>query len=186
MKAGQIEAAEASEQQPPAQGLKKWMSIVDFVLRIVAAIGTLGSAIAMATTNETLPFFTQFLQFRAQYNDIQSFTFFVIANGVVCGYLVLSIPLSIFHVKRPAMTITRIILIIFDTAMMALLTAGGSAAAAIVYIAHNGNSSANWFAICQQFNSFCERTTGSLIGSFGATLAMMLLIILSAVVISRP
>ncbi|KAF8021447.1 hypothetical protein BT93_G1781 [Corymbia citriodora subsp. variegata] len=185
MKAGQLEAAEALELNPPAQGLKKWMSMVDFALRIVAAIGTLGSAIAMATTNETLPFFTQFLQFRAQYNDLPSFTFFVIANGVVCGYLVLSIPLSIFHIKRPELTITRIILIIFDTAMMALLTAGGSAAAAIVYLAHNGNSSANWFAICQQFSSFCERITGSLIGSFGATLALILLIIISAVVISR-
>ncbi|XP_030547346.1 casparian strip membrane protein 3-like [Rhodamnia argentea] len=185
MKPGQLEAAEASELQPPAQGLKKWMSILDFILRIVAAIGTLGSAIAMATTNETLRFFTQFIQFRAEYNDLPSFTFFVIANSLVCGYLVLSIPLSIFHIKRPALTITRIILIILDTAMMALLTAGGSAAAAIVYLAHNGNSSANWFAICQQFNSFCKRITGSLIGSFGATLALILLIILSAVVISR-
>ncbi|KAI3429170.1 uncharacterized protein J3R85_008592 [Psidium guajava] len=185
MKAGHIEAAESPEPNPPAQGLKKWMSILDFVLRIAAAIGTLGSAVAMATTNQTLSYFAQFVQFRAEYSDLPSFKFFVIANGLVCGYLVLSIPLSIFHIKRPALTITRIILIILDTAMMALLTAGGSAAAAIVYLAHEGNSSANWFAFCQQFNSFCERITGSLIGSFGATLALLLLIILSAVVISR-
>lgn len=48
--------------------------------------------------------------------------------------------------------------------MLALLTAGASAAAAIVYLAHKGNVRANWFAICQQFDSFCERISGSLIG----------------------
>ncbi|CAI0388433.1 unnamed protein product [Linum tenue] len=28
----------------------------------------------MATTNETLPFFTQFIRFRAEYNDLPTFT----------------------------------------------------------------------------------------------------------------
>ena len=69
--------------------------------------------------------------------------------------------------------------------MLALLTAGASAAAAIVYLAHKGNSRANWIAICQQFNSFCERISGSMIGSFGGILIFVVLILLSAVALSR-
>ncbi|KAB1208108.1 CASP-like protein 1 [Morella rubra] len=140
----------------------------------------------MGTTNETLPFFTQFIQFKAQYNDLPTFTFFVIANSIVCGYLVLSLPVSVFHIIRSTAAVnSRIVLVIFDTVMLALLTAGASAAAAIVYLAHKGNASANWFAICQQFNSFCERISASLIGSFGGVVVFMLLIMTSAVAISR-
>lgn len=72
-----------------------------------------------------------------------------------------------------------------EQAMLALLTAGASAAAAIVYLAHKGNTRANWFAICQQFNSFCERISGSLIGSFGGILVLVFLILISAVTLSR-
>lgn len=49
-------------------------SVVDFFLRIIAIVATLGSAIAMGTTNETLPFFTQFIRFRAKYTDLPMFT----------------------------------------------------------------------------------------------------------------
>lgn len=69
--------------------------------------------------------------------------------------------------------------------MLGLLTAGASAAAAIIYLAHKGNTRANWIAICQQYNSFCERISGSLIGSFAGILIFILLILLSAVALSR-
>ncbi|VVA20092.1 PREDICTED: casparian strip [Prunus dulcis] len=166
--AGAIELGESksTSSTPKIGGVNRGASILDFILRIIAFLGTLVSAIAMGTTRERLPFFTQFLQFRAEYDDLPTFTFFVVANSVVCGYLVFSLALSIFHIIRSNAKRSRIILIFFDTAMLALLTAGASAAAAIVYLAHKGNAKANWFAICQQFNSFCERISGSLIGSF--------------------
>ncbi|KAH7851500.1 hypothetical protein Vadar_012536 [Vaccinium darrowii] len=166
-------------------GMNRGLAIFDFILRLVAIVATLASAIAMGTTDETLPFFTQFIQFRAEYEDFPTFTFFVVANSVVCVYLVLSLALSIFHIIRSHAHISRIILIFFDTAMLGLLTAAASAAAAIVYLAHKGNTRANWFAICQQFNSFCQRISGSLIGSFGGILILILLIFLSAVALSR-
>ncbi|GMY13719.1 casparian strip membrane protein 3 [Fagus crenata] len=165
--------------------MNKGVSVLDFILRLVAVLGTLGSAIAMGTTNETLPFVTRFIRFRAEYNDFPVFTFFVVANSIVSTYLVLSLPLSIFHILRSSVQRSRVLLIFIDTAMLALLTAGASAAAAIVFLAHKGNAKTNWFAICQQFNSFCERTSGSLIGSFGAIVVFILLILLSAVALSR-
>ncbi|KAJ3672883.1 hypothetical protein LUZ60_006257 [Juncus effusus] len=167
------------------RGMSRGISVLDLIFRCVAIIGTLASAISMGTTNETLPFFTQFIRFKAQYDDLPTFTFFVIANAVVCAYLVLSIPLSIVHIIKSSARFSRVILIFFDAAMLALLTAGASAAAAIVYLAHKGNVRANWFAICQQFNNFCERTSGSLIGSFAAMIIFILLIFLSSSALAR-
>ncbi|XP_011098775.1 casparian strip membrane protein 1 [Sesamum indicum] len=167
------------------KGAGRGVAILDFILRLVGIVATLASAIAMATTNESLPFFTQFIRFRAKYNDLPTFTFFVAANSVVCAYLVLSLALSIFHIVRSSAQNSRVVLIFFDTGMLGLLSAGASASAAIVYLAHKGNTRANWFAICQQFNSFCQRTSGSLIGSFGGMIVLVLLILMSAANLSR-
>ncbi|KAJ8445490.1 hypothetical protein Cgig2_031303 [Carnegiea gigantea] len=181
MKGAGLEAGETSR----ARAVNRGISIMDFMFRVVAAIATLASAIAMGTTNETLPFFTQFIRFRAEYSDLPTFTFFVVGNAIVTGYLVLSLTLSIFHIIRSAAVGTRIFLAIFDTAALGLLTAAASATAAIVYLAHKGNSSANWFSICQQYNSFCERASGSLIGSFIAVVCFILLILFSAFAVSH-
>ncbi|XP_041004472.1 casparian strip membrane protein 1 [Juglans microcarpa x Juglans regia] len=170
---------------PVSSGMNRGLSILDFIFRLLAVMGTLGSSIAMATTNETLPFVTRFVRFRAEYDDFPMFTFFVVANSIVCAYVVLSLPLSIFHIPRSTAQGSRVLLIFSDTAMLALLTAGASAAASIVYLAHKGNTKANWLSICQQFNSFCERISGSLIGSFGGVAMFILLILLSAVALSR-
>ena len=71
--AGPIELGEGKSSAPRA-GVNRGMAILEFILRILAFIGTLASAISMATTNETLPFFTQFIRFRAEYNDLPTFT----------------------------------------------------------------------------------------------------------------
>ncbi|XP_022877780.1 casparian strip membrane protein 1-like isoform X2 [Olea europaea var. sylvestris] len=156
MKAGgAVEGGEVTK----VPGGNRAIAIIDLILRIMAIFGTLASAVAMATTDETLPFITQFIQFKAQYDDIPTF--------------------------RSRAAKTRAVLIFLDSIMLAAVTAVASAAAAIVYLAHNGNASANWSAICQQFQNFCERISGSLIGSFGAALIFILLIILSAIALCR-
>ncbi|KAH7515972.1 casparian strip membrane protein 1 [Ziziphus jujuba] len=185
MKVG-IEAGEVSKASVTRERvINKGVSVIDFILRIVACFGTLGSAIAMGTARQTFPFSTRFIRFKAVYSDLPMFSFFVIANAVVCGYLALSLPFSILHIITRAAVKSRIVLATFDTAMMALLTAGASAAAAIASLAHNGNPSTNWFAICRQYRNFCERVSGSLIGSFVGITIFMLLIILALVAISR-
>ncbi|KAI4389257.1 hypothetical protein MLD38_001500 [Melastoma candidum] len=125
-----------------------------------------------------------FIQFRARFDDLPTFTFFVVANSVASAYLILSLPLSIFHIAKSGTQNSRVILVIFDTVVLALVTAGASASAAIVYLAHNGNTRTNWFSICQQYNSFCDRTSGSLIGSFGAVVILVLLILLLPMALS--
>ncbi|KAG4202920.1 hypothetical protein ERO13_A05G368100v2 [Gossypium hirsutum] len=168
-----------------SHAVQKGVSVMDLIFRILALIGTLGSAFAMATTNQRLPFFNSFTQFKARYRDIPAFIFFVAANGIVSAYLLLSLPFSFFHILRSSAQRTRLILMFFDMAMLVILTAGASAAAAIVYLAHIGNPNWNWFSFCRQFHSFCERSSGSLIGSFVAVIFMTLVIILAGVALAR-
>ncbi|XP_020218221.1 CASP-like protein 6 [Cajanus cajan] len=185
MKASVVESGEISKGASPRKGLIRGLSIVDFILRIVAATSTLGSALSMGTTRETLPFTTQFVKFRAVFKDLPTFVYFVTSNSIVCVYLVLSLALSFFHIVRNKAVKSRVLLVFLDSVMFGLLTTGASAAAAIVYIAHYGNSSANWFPFCRQYNNFCERISGSLIGSFIAVVIFIILILMSAISISK-
>lgn len=70
-----IELGESKIGSTPRSGVNRGAAILDFILRIIAFLGTLASAIAMGTTRERLPFFTQFLQFRAEYDDLPTFTY---------------------------------------------------------------------------------------------------------------
>ncbi|XXG65081.1 hypothetical protein AAC387_Pa05g2876 [Persea americana] len=167
-------------------GWRRGIAILDFLLRLCAIVAALAATITMGTTDQTLPFFTQFFQFEASYDDLPTFTFFVIGNAIVSGYLVLSLPFSIVTIVRPHAVGIRFLLVLFDTAMLALSTAASSAAAAIVYLAHNGNSSANWIAICQQFNDFCQRISGVVVASFIAAAIFIVIVIMSAFALRRP
>ncbi|XP_052184587.1 casparian strip membrane protein 3-like [Diospyros lotus] len=172
-------------QHPARGGWKKGVAIFDFILRLCAIAATLAAATTMGTTDQTLPFFTQFIQFQASYDDLPAFSFFVIANALASGYLVLSLPFSIVGIVRPHAAGIRLLLLIFDIMMVALTTASAAAAAAVVYLAHNGNSSANWVAICQQFNGFCQRVSTAVVASFIGAVIFVFLVILSAVALRR-
>lgn len=54
-------------------GWKRGLAVFDFVLRLGALGAALGAAAAMGTSDETLPFFTQFFQFEASYDDLPTF-----------------------------------------------------------------------------------------------------------------
>ncbi|KAK1310694.1 hypothetical protein QJS10_CPA08g01400 [Acorus calamus] len=166
-------------------GSRRCLSVMDFLLRIVAIGATLAAAVTMGTTNESLPFFTPLFRFQANYDDMPAFTFFLIGNAIAGGYLVLSLCYSMVSIIRPRAAGPRLLLLIFDTVMVALTTASASSAAAIVYLAHNGNASANWVQICQQFQNFCQRTSGAVIASFIAVVVLILLVFMSALALRR-
>ncbi|TYG48100.1 hypothetical protein ES288_D11G396600v1 [Gossypium darwinii] len=159
--------------------LKKIMGVVDFVLRLAAIIAALAAAATMGTSDETATFFTQVFRIEASYDDVPTFTFFVVAMSIVAGYLVLSLMFSVITIIRPNFAIARILLFIFDIVVLALATASAAAAAAIVYLAHNGNRNTNWQAICQQFGHFCQKVSGAVVTSFVAVVLLMLLVLVS-------
>lgn len=73
MKAGAVVATDKEASKPipiPKVRVSRVLSVLDFTLRVVAALGTLASAIAMGTSRETLPFAMQFVRFRARFKDL--------------------------------------------------------------------------------------------------------------------
>jgi Domain of unknown function (DUF588) len=78
MKDEVVVIGETSKAAVQGGAINRGLSIMDLIFRLVAIIGTLGSAISMGTTNETLPFFTQFIRFKAQYDDLPTFTYTII------------------------------------------------------------------------------------------------------------
>ncbi|AEC09206.1 Casparian strip membrane protein 1 [Arabidopsis thaliana] len=166
-------------------GAKRGLAIFDFLLRLAAIAVTIGAASVMYTAEETLPFFTQFLQFQAGYDDLPAFQYFVIAVAVVASYLVLSLPFSIVSIVRPHAVAPRLILLICDTLVVTLNTSAAAAAASITYLAHNGNQSTNWLPICQQFGDFCQNVSTAVVADSIAILFFIVLIIISAIALKR-
>ncbi|XP_054815580.1 casparian strip membrane protein 5-like [Prosopis cineraria] len=175
-----------SEAAPlPLAKWKKGLAIVDFVLRLGGIGATMGAAAIMGNNEQMLPFFTQFLQFHAEWNQFRMFQFFVVANGAAAGYLVLSLAFSLVCIVRPLAVAPRLLLIILDTVMMALVTAGASTAAATTYLAHNGSEDANWMAVCSQFTDFCQGASMAVVVSFIAALFFLCLILVSSLALKR-
>lgn len=70
---GKAPAVAAAAPVPAPAGGRKAIAILDLIFRIFAAVAALSASAAMASGQETLPFFTQFFQFQAQYNDFPTF-----------------------------------------------------------------------------------------------------------------
>lgn len=70
-------AVTATTKSTPYQGggWKRGVSIFDFILRLSALVAALAATTTMGTTDQTLPFFTQFSQFQASYDDLPTFTY---------------------------------------------------------------------------------------------------------------
>ncbi|XP_059307026.1 casparian strip membrane protein 1-like [Lycium ferocissimum] len=168
-----------------AGNYKRGIAIFDLILRIAAVATAIGAAAGMGTAGETLPFFTQFFQFEAGYDDLPTFQFFVIAMALVVAFLVFSIPFSIVCIARSHVVAPRLFLIIFDTAMVTLATSAAGASEAIVYLAQNGNDDANWLAFCNQFGDFCETTSAAVVAGFITVVILLILIVLSAIALKR-
>ena len=66
-------AASVASRQVNAGRMKRGLGVFDFVLRLGALGAALAAAATMGTSDETLPFFTQFFQFEASYEDLPTF-----------------------------------------------------------------------------------------------------------------
>lgn len=65
------------KQEQGKGGWKRGVAIFDFLLRLGAIVTTLAAASTMGTSDETLPFFTQFFQFQASYDDLPTFQYVI-------------------------------------------------------------------------------------------------------------
>lgn len=71
MKISAIESGEVSSS--PRKGMNRGLPIMDFILRVFAAVTTLASALSMGTAKQTMPFATRFFRFRVVYHDLPTF-----------------------------------------------------------------------------------------------------------------
>ncbi|KAL1325453.1 hypothetical protein HN51_035526 [Arachis hypogaea] len=169
----------------PAARWRKGVAIADFVLRLGVIGAAIGATVLMGNNEEVLPFFTQFLQFHAQWSDFPMFQFLVVATGVISGYAVLCLPFSYVCIVRPYALGLRLLLMILDIVMMGLITTAAAAGGGIVYLSHNGSQHANWIAICQGYANFCQTASESVVLSFVAAFFFMCLVPLSALALKR-
>ncbi|KAK1362068.1 Casparian strip membrane protein 3 [Heracleum sosnowskyi] len=181
----QTETGGTSKISFPTAGNNRGMLILGIILRIAAIVSTIASAVYMTMSDEQLQLFTQVSIFSVEYEDFSTLRYFVVINSIVSAYFAFSIPLAMIHIARSTAKQSRAVLIIMDMVTLGVLTSAASAATAIMFLAHNGNSSANWNAICNQYTGFCNKASASLIGSFVAIVILMFLISMSTVALAR-
>ena len=73
--AAPVIVATTKASQSAAGGWKRGIAIFDFILRLCAIAAALAATTTMGTTDQTLPFFTQFFQFQASYDDLPAFQY---------------------------------------------------------------------------------------------------------------
>ncbi|RZS05155.1 hypothetical protein BHM03_00035620 [Ensete ventricosum] len=192
---------------------KRGAACFDFLLRLCAIAATLVAAIMMGTTDETLPFFTQFFQFHANFADLPALTsvhicplllkghfhdlnrfawacFLQVLRGGECDRSRLPRPLPPLLPSRNGSapsdrTKASALRPRHSELLITLTIAAASSATAIVYLAHNGSSKANWVAICLRFDGFCQSISGAVVASFIAVVFFMVLVIMSALVMRK-
>eukprot|EP01018_Ginkgo_biloba_P030602 Gb_11697 [translate_table: standard] len=164
---------------------KKWAEVLDIVARALTIGATLAAAIVMGTNNQTKSIPVAIVNnvpvtvpITAKYHYTPAFEFFVVANGIACGYGVLSLLLSVAHIVSkfgPSKNFSKFVLSFLDLVTVALLSAGASAAAAIAEVGRKGNSHSRWNKICDKYGRFCHHGGGAILASFiGVALFMLL------------
>ncbi|CAN1126668.1 CASP-like protein 1F2 [Linum perenne] len=152
-------------------------------LKILAIVSTVSAICVMVTSDQNVVVYQ--IPFSARYSYASAFKFLVGANGLVCGFSVLSL-ISIWVKARnkssasqpPAVNLFYLLL--HDLVMMGLMIAGCGAATAIGTVAYNGIDEIGWAAICDNVNNFCHQILASVALSYLAFFSYLALTILSA------
>lgn len=78
-KANIIATTKATPHHPQGGGVgggwRRGVAVLDFILRLCALVAALAAAATMGTTDQSLPFFSQFFQFQASYDDLPAFSY---------------------------------------------------------------------------------------------------------------
>ncbi|KAL0906153.1 hypothetical protein M5K25_024622 [Dendrobium thyrsiflorum] len=127
------------------------------LLRLLAMAATISAAVVMATSHETTTIFS--ITIKAEFYQIPSFTFFVIANSISAAYSLLTLFLP------PAGLMSRW-LVVFDVMIAMLLTGALASAGSISQVGKKGNVHAGWLPICDEVSKYCNQVMAALISGF--------------------
>ncbi|XP_028771391.1 CASP-like protein 1F2 [Neltuma alba] len=151
------------------------------ILRLLAILLSGASIAVMVTNSQTVTIFS--FQYEAHYYYSSSLKFLVAANGIVCGFSLLTLIMSLLLLRRQG-SLQRpyafFFLILHDIFLTVLIISGCAAATAIGYVGQYGESHVGWQAICDRVPKFCKRNMVSLFLSYLAFFAYLGLTILMA------
>ncbi|GAV62723.1 DUF588 domain-containing protein [Cephalotus follicularis] len=148
-------------------------------LRIATIATTMAAMWLALTSKQSVALFGFVLE--ARYNYSPAFQFFAFANAIACVFSLLSLFFVVMIARQAFIPNKCFILFLHDLVMMSLVLAGCAAATAIGYVGKYGNSHSGWMPVCDHFGKFCKRMTASLILSYLAFFALLVLTITSAI-----
>ncbi|KAF9621796.1 hypothetical protein IFM89_028234 [Coptis chinensis] len=159
----------------------------DFLLRFLALIITLVAITVMAVSKQTktvpvtvIPSLPPInVEVTAKWQYMPAFVFFMVTNIIACVYATISLVISIAN--RDGSSAMRLLLIVLDLMIMALLFSATGAAAGVGLIAFHGNSHVRWNKVCNVFGTNCRHVAASVVVSGIGAVVFFLLIVLNTV-----
>ncbi|KMT06610.1 hypothetical protein BVRB_7g157780 [Beta vulgaris subsp. vulgaris] len=159
----------------------------EVVLRVLAMVLTLTAAILLGLDKQTklvsvtitpdLPAIN--VPVIAKYHYASAYVYFVVGNAIACAFAAVSLALT-FISNGGGKIVSRLMIIVADLMMVALLFSSIGAATGIGLIGIKGNSHLQWHKVCDVFGRFCHQVMASVALSLLAAIAFLLLIILAA------
>ncbi|KAL9355488.1 hypothetical protein Peur_053458 [Populus x canadensis] len=146
-------------------------------LRLLALAATVVAIVFMVTSHDSAQVLN--LTFTVKYSNTPVFKYFVIAEAIAGGYIVISILLSF-------KSLFWRLLVILDMVTAVLLTSSISAALAIAQVGRKGNTHAGWLPVCEQVPDFCDQVTIALIAGFAAAIIYFVILLCSLYVVLSP
>nr|GEX36355.1 CASP-like protein 1 [Tanacetum cinerariifolium]GEZ55444.1 CASP-like protein 1 [Tanacetum cinerariifolium] len=164
--------------------------LVDLVLRVILFVSALVAIIIMVTSKQTkmIPVAPSLaIPVTAKFSQIPAFTYYVAAMSVACLYSIITSVLSVFAMLKPKRSSIKqsVHFVILDSLLLGIMAAATGAAGAVGYIGYRGNSHTRWNKVCNVYASFCSHITGSVSISLLPSVALLLLIWLSVIVLSK-
>ncbi|XP_021728893.1 CASP-like protein 1E1 [Chenopodium quinoa] len=160
--------------------------VPELILRVLALILTLIAAILLGVNKQTkivpikispdLPAFNVPVSAKSSYAS--AFVYSVVANSIACALAAISIGLTFISMKG-GRGFMRLIIIIVDLILVALLFSSIGAAGAVGLLGYNGNSHLRWNKVCNVYGKFCHQVMASLALSLLGAISFLLLVTLA-------
>ncbi|XP_057546252.1 CASP-like protein 1E2 [Amaranthus tricolor] len=166
----------------------------EILLRGLAVLLTLIAAILLAVDKQTeiipvqisadLPTFNVPVTAKSSY--VSAFVYFVVANSIACGLGALTLAIALANKGGGrAFSASRLMIILVDLLMVALLFSGIGAAGAVGLIGFKGNSHLRWNKVCHIYGTFCHKVMASLGVSILGGIAFLILLFLTLLKLSK-
>ncbi|KAF5815363.1 putative casparian strip membrane protein [Helianthus annuus] len=164
--------------------------VVDVALRVMLFATSLIGIIVMVTSKQTklIPVAPGMaLPMAAEFNQSPAFIYYVVALSVACLYSIISSVLSVLVLLKPKGSSTRLLFhfLILDAFLLGIMASATGAAGAVAYLGYKGNAHTRWNEVCNMYDSFCSHIAGSVTISLLPSIALLLLIWLSVLVLSK-